>query len=124
MEKEIVPVMKQFVIKPQNKQNFLIRNCTILSNMEMENGCITLPVPPELSGLTQCEEVLIARAFPVMQVYVRKGHNTISSKGHSLTSTHNVENVATILPKCPENLPMIVFAVKSRNNIDIVFNVR
>ena len=27
-------------------------------------------VPPELSGSTQCEEVLIARAFPVMQVYV------------------------------------------------------
>ena len=81
-------------------------------------------VPPELSGLTQCEEVLIARTFPVMQVYVRKGHNTISSKGHSLTSTHNVENVATILPKCPENLPIIVFAVKSRNSIDSVFNVR
>lgn len=48
MEKEIVPVMKQFVIKPQNKQNFLIRNCTILSNMEMENGCITLPVTQDL----------------------------------------------------------------------------
>ena len=48
MEKEILPVMKQFVIEPQNKQNFLIRNCTILSNMEMENGCITLPVTQDL----------------------------------------------------------------------------
>ena len=48
MEKEILPVMKQFVIKPQNKQNFLIRNCTILSNMEMENGRITLPVTQDL----------------------------------------------------------------------------
>ena len=48
MEKEILPVMKQFVIKPQNKQNFLIRNSTILSNMEMENECITLPVTQDL----------------------------------------------------------------------------
>ena len=36
----------------------------------IENNMDSGLVPPELSGLTQCEEVLIARAFPVMQVYV------------------------------------------------------
>jgi len=30
------------------------------------------PVPEALQGLTQIEEMLIARVFPVMQVYTRK----------------------------------------------------
>ena len=29
------------------------------------------PVSPELQGLTQCEEMLIAKAFPVIQVYIK-----------------------------------------------------
>lgn len=36
----------------------------------------------ELSHLAQCEEILVARAFPVMQVYIRKGHNTSSYTGY------------------------------------------
>ena len=50
-----------------------------------ENNMDPESVPPELSDLTQCEEMLIARAFQVMQLYVRKRHNTISCKGHVLT---------------------------------------
>ena len=54
-------------------------------------------VPPELSDLTQCEEMLIVRAFPVMQVYVRKGYDTVSYKRHVLPLPRNVQNVANIL---------------------------
>ena len=36
--------------------------------------------PPELSDLTECEEMLIAGTFQITQVYVRKGYNTISYK--------------------------------------------
>ena len=60
-------------------------------------------VSPELSDLSYCEEMPIARAFPVTQVYLRKAHNTISYNGRVLTSPHNVKNVANILSQCPEN---------------------
>lgn len=30
-------------------------------------------VPPELQGLTQIEEMLIARALPIMRVYIKPG---------------------------------------------------
>lgn len=35
-----------------------------------ENNVDPCSVPLELSDLTNCEEMLIARAFPMMQVYV------------------------------------------------------
>ena len=79
---------------------------------------------PELSDLTWCAEMLIARAFPVTQLYVRKGHDAISYNRHILTVPHNVQNVANILPQCPENLPVIVFAVNSRNKSDSFFKVK
>lgn len=44
----------------------------------MDPGSLLL----ELSHLAQCEEILVARAFPVMQVYIRKGHNTSSYTGY------------------------------------------
>ena len=59
-------------------------------------------VSPELSDLSYCEEMPIARAFPVTQVYVRKAHNTIAYKGHVLTLPYNVKNVASILSQCPK----------------------
>ena len=35
------------------------------------NKMVPSPVSPELQGLTQCEEMLIAKAFPVIQVYIK-----------------------------------------------------
>ena len=84
--------------------------------ISVENNMDPGSVPPELNELTQCEEMLKARPFPVIQVYVRKGHNTISYKEHVLTVPHNVQNVANILPQFPENIFVIVFVVKGRNN--------
>ena len=55
-----------------------------------------------------------------MRVYVRKGHDAISCKGHVLIVPHNVQNVANILLQCPENLSVIVFAVKIINNSEFL----
>ena len=66
-----------------------------------------------MSDLAQCEEMLIARAFPDIQVYARKGHISISYKGKVLNLPHNAQNVANILSQCAECA--IVFAVKGRN---------
>lgn len=59
-----------------------------------------------------------------MLVNVKKRHNKISYKGNVLTLPHIVQNVANILPQCPQNFPVIVFVVKGRNNSDSFFKVR
>ena len=40
-----------------------------------ENSMIPSPVPHELQDLTQVEEMLIARALPIMRVYINLGDN-------------------------------------------------
>jgi hypothetical protein len=39
----------------------------------LENSMIPSPVPTELQNLTQVEEMLIARALPIMRVYIKPG---------------------------------------------------
>ena len=34
---------------------------------------IPSPIPPQLQGLTQIEEMLIACALPIMRVYIKPG---------------------------------------------------
>lgn len=64
-----------------------------------ENNMDPGSVPAELNDLTQCEEIQIARAFPVKQeVYVRKGYDTISFKVQVFTLPHNVQNIVYTLP--------------------------
>ena len=43
-----------------------------LKKLSADNNMDSGSVYPELNDITRCEEMLIARAFPVMQVYVRK----------------------------------------------------
>ena len=89
-----------------------------------ENKTIPCVVPDALKGLTQCEEMLIARAFPVMQVYVKPRYGTVGYKGHCVTLPHNVQNVANILPNIVADIPVIIFTAKGCNNEDVNFKVR
>lgn len=41
---------------------------------------IPYPVPPELQGLTQIEEMLIAHAIPIKRVYIKPGDQTHGKK--------------------------------------------
>ena len=69
--------------------------------------------------------MLIARAFPVMQVYIKISYETYSYKDHCVTLPHNVQSVANVLPRCPEDIPVVVFSVKGeQNQNDITFRVR
>lgn len=38
-----------------------------------ENNMISSSVPPQLEGLTQVEEMLVAQAPPIMRVYIKPG---------------------------------------------------
>jgi len=63
------------------------------SNNDMDPG----EVPEELQGLTELEEMLIARVFPVMSVYrLREGQH--GYRGNVINFPQDVQEFATYLP--------------------------
>ena len=72
-------------------------------------------VPTELQNLTQIEEMLIARAFPIMRVYIKPGGQRGYS-GHCINLPQNVTEHATCLPRYPKDLAVIIVKVKGREN--------
>ena len=66
-------------------------------------------VPLELQGFTQVEEMLIARAFPVFQVYTKPNGGQKAYTGHVLTLPNDVQSIANILPRYPSDIPVTVF---------------
>ena len=70
-------------------------------------------VPPQLEGLTQVEEMLIARALPIMRVY-RKPGGQQGYSGHCINLPQNVAELAHSLPRYPKYL-----SVKDNNFKDV-----
>ena len=133
--------------------NYVIRQCTICyeawpikTGSKKPSGCLVCPrckldkknpkkfsnqnnmvpsaVPNELKYLTQFEEMLVSRAFVVMQVYVKPGLGYFGYKGHTITLPHNVQKVANVLPNIPTGLPVISFSVKGKMDNTFEFKVR
>ena len=101
-----------------------LRNKGYPKKFRKKNMMIPCPVPTELQGLYQCEEMLIARVFPTMQVYMKPRYGTISYKGHVVTLPHNVQKIADILPNLLSELPIVVFHTRKRDNKNFSFKVR
>ena len=72
-------------------------------------------VPNELKDLTQVEEMLIARALPIMRVYIKPGGQRGYS-GHCINLPQNVTELATSLPRYPKDLAVIIVKVKGKGN--------
>ena len=72
-------------------------------------------VPNELQNLTQIEEMLIARALPIMRVYIKPGGQRGYS-GHCINLPQNVTELATSLPRYPKDLAVIIVKVKGKDN--------
>ena len=89
-----------------------------------QNNMVPSPVPSELQGLTQFEEMLIARAFPVIHVYTEPRGGQKAYKGHVITHPQDVQQLADILPRLPKDLPVIIFTVNGKNNESKDFQVR
>ncbi|CAB4012613.1 Hypothetical predicted protein [Paramuricea clavata] len=81
----------------------------------LENAMIPSPVPTELQNLTQVEEMLIARALPIMRVYIKPGGQRGYS-GHCVNLPQNVKELATSLPRYPKDLSVIIVKVKGKDN--------
>ena len=77
-----------------------------------------------MQGLTQVEEMLIARAFPVIQVYTKPNEEQKAYKGHVLTLPHDVQNIADVLPRYPSDIPVIVFKFDGKDNRSKELRVR
>ena len=112
----------------KTEHNYLCTRCIrdkgVPKKFSAENKMIPGPVPAELQGLSQCEEMLIARAFPVMQVYLKPRYGTVCYKGHVVTLPHNVQKIADILPHCSADLPVVTFSVEGQDGKNNNFRVR
>ena len=88
--------------KKLNDENYKCTRCTrdkgSPKKFSRENRMIPSVVPPELQNLTQCEEMLISRALPIMSVYTKPGGGYFGYKGHVITLPHNVQYIASTLP--------------------------
>lgn len=88
-----------------------------------ENNMVPSSVPNELSGLTQVEEMLIARALPIMHIYLKQGGQRGYS-GHCVNLPQNVGELAKSLPRYPKDLSVIVVKMKGKENSFKTLNVR
>ena len=79
-----------------------------------ENGMIPSKVPGELQGLTQTEEMLIARALPVVNIYIKPGGQRGYS-GHCINLPQNVFELAKSLPRSAKDLKLIVVKINGNS---------
>ena len=80
-------------------------------------------VPYELQNLTQIEEKLIARALPIMRVYIKPGGQRGYS-GHCINLPQNLKELAKSLPRYPKDLAVIIVKVKGKDSTFKDVNVR
>ena len=73
------------------------------------------PVPVELQRMTQIEEMLIARALPIITVYIKPGGQRAYS-GHCINLPQNITELANSLPHYPKGL-CYCCKMKGKNNI-------
>ena len=60
--------------------------------------------------------MLIARAFPVIQVYTKPNGGQKAYKGHVLTLPHDVQHIANVLPRYPSDILVIVNKIDGKDN--------
>jgi hypothetical protein len=90
---------------------------TSVKKFSKENNMIPSPVPPQLVGLTPLEEMMIARAVPVMYCYYKKGGQRGYS-GNVLSLPQELNEFAKRLPRPVSEIPMVYIR---RHGIDDKF---
>ena len=105
--------------KPKFPESFVCLRCSrdkaSPKKFSSANFMIPLNVPPELQGLTQIEEMLIARAIPIMRVYVKPGGQRGYS-GHCLNLPQDISKLANRLPRYCKDIPLILVIMKGKKN--------
>lgn len=104
---------------PKCINNYQCTSCfrekDIVKEFSIENLMVPSAVPKELSGLTQVEEMLIARALPIIHVYIKpRGQRGFS--GHCINLPQNVRELAHSPPRYPKGPPVIVVRKNGKGN--------
>jgi hypothetical protein len=106
-------------LKSKPKSPYICRRCSLdkqsPKKFSDENFMIPSSVPDALQDLTQIEEMLIARALPIMKVYLKPGGQRGYS-GHCIHLPQRVSDLAQSLPHCPKDIPLIVVTMKGKGN--------
>jgi len=79
-----------------------------LFSSEKNNSC-PCEVPPELSGLSEAEEMLIARIQPLIKCTHLKG-GVLSMSGHTCGYYQDATPVLNVLPRIPEEVTEVSFS--------------
>src|ERR1700761_747912 len=77
------------------------------------------PVPPQLQHLTDMEEMVISRVKTVMQVRYTKGRQ-LCYKDHIVNLPQNIIEIATKLPRLPEDVDLVIIR---RDGVDLSHHV-
>ena len=113
--------------KPRSPDSYICLQCSRDKNspkkFSVDNLMIPSTIPIELQGLTQIEEMLIARALPIMRVYIKPGGQRGYS-GHCINLPQNIKDLVSTLPRYPKDLSVIIVKVRGRNNTFKDVNVR
>ena len=113
--------------KPKSPHSYMCSRCSrdkkSPKKFSDQNSMLPLCVPQELKNLTQVEEMLIARALPIMRVYIKPGGQRGYS-GHCINLPQNVTELAKYLPRYPKNIAVIIVKVKGKENTFKDVNVR
>ena len=88
-----------------------------------ENNMDPPSVPEELSGMSDAEQMLIARLAPTVHVHMLK-HGGIASRGHCIAFPQAVQEPATILPRLPAEVDIIRVRRQGKNDTHKDFRVR
>ena len=88
-----------------------------------ENNMDPMSVPDELSGMSDAEQMLIARLAPTVHVHMLK-HGGIASKGHCIAFPQAVQEPATILPRLPVDVDIIRVRRHGKDDTHKDFRVR
>ena len=106
--------------KPKSPSSYIYRRCSLDKQspklFSAENFMIPSCVPEVLQGLTQIEEMLIARALPIMKVYIKPGGQRGYS-GHCINLPQKVTDLAKSLPRCPKDIPVVVVTMKGKDTV-------
>ena len=65
--------------------------------------------------------MLIAKAFPVIQVFLRTSSETTGYKGHVVTLRHNVQHIVDIFPRSVTVLLILCCTVKGAETNFVFF---
>ena len=92
-----------------------LRDKQVPKTFSKENYMKPSSVPKELQGLTQIEEMLIARALPIMRVFIKPGGQRGYS-GHCINLPQDVKELAKSLPRYPKDIPFILIKMTGKDN--------